>query len=107
MTDLATRKHQLQRRLDELQRRLSGIEDALDDEPSKDFEERSVEREGDEVMESLGSAGLLEIRQIQAALDRIDDGTYGECAQCGETISEERLNVLPYTALCRNCAAGK
>ena len=55
-----------------------------------------AEREGDEVLESLGNAGLMEIKMIQAALARVREGTFGVCVNCGEDISEERLEtVLP------------
>lgn len=40
-----------------------------------------------------------------AALDRIDRGTYGRCAACGQAIPLERLDVLPYTRHCTRCAA--
>jgi DnaK suppressor protein len=45
------------------------------------------------------------IRKIQAALQRIDDGTYGICEDCGEDISSQRLKARPVTRLCINCKA--
>ncbi|MBQ9406409.1 MAG: RNA polymerase-binding protein DksA [Desulfovibrio sp.] len=45
------------------------------------------------------------IRKIQAALTRIDDGTYGICEECGEDISVPRLKARPVTRLCINCKA--
>lgn len=87
-----------------LERSLDQIEETLDTTPSADFEERATEREGDEVLESLGTAELLELKQINAALDRVSDGTYGVCVTCGDDISEERLSVLPHTPKCRHCA---
>jgi RNA polymerase-binding protein DksA len=44
------------------------------------------------------------LRDIDAALGRIDDGTYGTCANCGKPIGEERLEALPWTDLCIDCA---
>jgi RNA polymerase-binding transcription factor DksA len=41
---------------------------------------------------------------IEAALGRIAHGDYGICVACGNPISEERLDVLPQTPKCRNCA---
>jgi RNA polymerase-binding protein DksA len=41
---------------------------------------------------------------IDAALIRIDDGSYGNCERCGQAIGEERLNAVPYTARCADCA---
>ena len=38
--------------------------------------------------------------EIEAALGRIDDGTYGRCTACGRQIAEERLEAVPYATLC-------
>lgn len=38
--------------------------------------------------------------EIDAALQRIEDGTYGLCAACGRPIGEERLDAVPYATLC-------
>jgi len=40
---------------------------------------------------------------ITAALDRVDAGTYGRCANCGKEIPEERLQAVPYAQFCVNC----
>ena len=48
------------------------------------------------------SRGIFE--EVNAALDRIDAGTFGQCTQCGGPISEERLKAIPYAALCMRCA---
>lgn len=45
------------------------------------------------------------IRKIRAALQRIEDGTYGICEECGEEISIKRLKARPVTRLCINCKA--
>ena len=55
-------------------------------------------------MEAMGKEGLHEIAQIRAALDRMREGTYGTCQKCGEDISAERLDAVPATPFCRNCA---
>jgi RNA polymerase-binding transcription factor DksA len=101
----ADREGHLKARLAELEARLHSIEDELDSHNSRDWEELAVEREEDEVLEGIGQAGLSEIRVIRAALDRIAEGTYGDCAKCGEPISEARLDVLPATPFCSRCAA--
>ena len=46
-----------------------------------------------------------ELEQIAAALRRVDAGTYGECADCGDRIDERRLRALPATAFCTGCQA--
>lgn len=43
------------------------------------------------------------IRQIDEALERLSDGTYGICESCGLEIGEERLQAMPFTRLCRDC----
>jgi len=40
---------------------------------------------------------------IDRALDRLSDGTYGLCASCGNPIPEDRLEAVPYAALCMGC----
>jgi RNA polymerase-binding transcription factor DksA len=42
-------------------------------------------------------------RQVTDALDRIDNGDYGRCVQCGQTIPANRLAALPWVALCIEC----
>jgi DnaK suppressor protein len=43
------------------------------------------------------------IKKIKAALDRIDDDTFGICEKCGEDISLKRLEVRSVTTRCINC----
>lgn len=47
--------------------------------------------------------GTLE--QIESALERIEEGEYGSCAECGGTVPKTRLNAIPYTPFCVKCAA--
>jgi len=54
-------------------------------------------RELDEGLEENAEHILLE---IDGALERIEDGTYGLCADCGAPIGEERLLAVPYVTLC-------
>lgn len=53
------------------------------------------------LMESEG--GTLE--QIESALERIEDGDYGQCEECGARIPKTRLNALPYATMCVKCAS--
>jgi len=46
--------------------------------------------------------GILD--EINAALERLSAGTFGQCESCGASISEERLNAIPYAPLCMRCA---
>lgn len=104
MTTIADRKAALEGRLADLKARLVQIDDELDSHQSKDWEDLAAEREADEVLEGMGQSGLQEIRRIEAALQRIESGEYGACAKCGTEIAPERLDALPDTPFCRNCA---
>ena len=104
MPDHAAARASLTARRRELTQDLAEIEDALDDPAPKDWEDAAVERQGDEVLEALGSHDLAELRQIDAALARIEAGTYGTCVRCGNDIAEARLLALPATPLCIRCA---
>lgn len=104
MIDVEKYELVLKARMAELDERLHNIEAELDSHQSKDWEELAVEREEDEVLEGIGTSGLAEIERIRAALARIEAGEFGVCVRCGEEISPERLDVLPATPFCRNCA---
>ena len=105
MTPVSQRKEQLETRLRDLQARLAAIETELESHQSKDWEDLAIERESDEVLEGMGLSGQHEIRQIEAALDRIATGVYGNCVTCDGPIAQERLDVLPHTPFCSACAA--
>jgi DnaK suppressor protein len=45
----------------------------------------------------------LHLQAVEAALARLDDGTYGTCARCGRPIATERLEALPWAAHCIDC----
>jgi DnaK suppressor protein len=45
------------------------------------------------------------LEQIEASLERIEDGTYGQCEECGVKIPKMRLNAIPYATLCVHCAS--
>jgi DnaK suppressor protein len=52
----------------------------------------------------LGEAENADVTRIDAALARIDAGTYGTCARCGEPIEPRRLAASPYAIQCAECA---
>jgi RNA polymerase-binding transcription factor DksA len=104
MVERERREKQLRERLAVLEGRLHRIEAHLEQPADKDWEDNATASEMDEVLEELGHAGNAEVQAIYAALERLKQGTYGNCARCGEKISEERLDVLPHTPLCKTCA---
>ncbi len=75
--------------------------------PEQDWEDRAVDIADDEVQETLTGTDTTELRAIAAALGRIGAGTFGRCVRCGETIESERLDLLPHTPFCADCARAK
>ena len=61
----------------------------------------TLNREIDFTLEENSGQVLVEIDE---ALKRIDDRTYGTCANCGKEIAQERLEAYPWAALCIDCA---
>lgn len=57
-----------------------------------------------EVAISLLETEEQRLEEIAAALKRVDDGTFGVCEECHREISKERLQAVPYTRLCIDCA---
>lgn len=65
---------------------------------------------GNNMLEENNSLLLMDneevvLIQIEEALERINDGTYGICVECGGRIPKLRLNAIPYTPYCVKCAA--
>ena len=63
---------------------------------------------GSENFEQDLTLGLIEseeeeLRQIDAALERIENGTFGICERCGKQIPKARLNAIPYATMCIDC----
>lgn len=105
MTHEALRERLLAHR-QELIERLDAIEvDARhQDEPlEKDSEEQSVQLEQEEVLTALDDEGIATLRHIDQALQLMEVGSYGICAECGEEIPEGRLNAVPYAIYCIDC----
>jgi DnaK suppressor protein len=63
----------------------------------------TVEREMDLHLSLQARSTVME---IDRALSKIDEGTYGYCEQCGQLIPEPRLEALPHAALCVSCKSG-
>jgi RNA polymerase-binding transcription factor DksA len=69
-----------------------------------DIATETVDREIDYTLEE-NSANVL--REIEAALKRIDDRAFGICTACGRPIEPERLEYLPWATLCADDARGR
>ncbi|OYN94669.1 TraR/DksA family transcriptional regulator [Propionibacteriaceae bacterium ES.041] len=72
-----------------------------DDEHDTEGQTIAVDRA---MADALRRGARDQLQRIDAALERLDEGTYGVCANCGRPIGDERLEALPTTTLCVDCA---
>ena len=104
MSDFSTYQQQLQAMERDLEARLVRLEQHGREGVPADFADQATARENDEVVESLGRQAGEELRQVRAALARIERGTFGNCARCGDAIAAGRLAAVPYATTCAGCA---
>ncbi len=73
------------------------------DEPGGDAAIETVERA--QAM-AVGASLREQFDEVNAALAKIENGTYGICDSCGKQITKKRLEVLPWATLCKECRSG-
>ena len=73
------------------------------DEESGQGDTMNVERERDL---ALSAQAMDAVAEIDKALEKLADGTYGICERCGQQIPKERLRAIPWAALCVQCKSG-
>jgi DnaK suppressor protein len=78
-----------------------GRETSTDD--TQDVADQAVASYQKELLFSQGTTGHVQLTRIRAALQRITQGTYGECLNCGKNIGLKRLEALPSTPYCIDC----
>jgi DnaK suppressor protein len=76
---------------------------AMDADRDIERTDRVQEEAAEVALTALDEQGRRELHEIQAALARIDAGTYGICTTCGETISAARLTAMPTAHRCVSC----
>ncbi len=59
-----------------------------------------------EIFAELAAGARAALRDVQDALWRIEDGSYGRCTACATPVGPERLEILPQSALCLPCQRG-
>ena len=95
----------LRDRQSEIKNKLRSLREVLPTESAqvKDAEEQSMEDfvlGMDFALMEMESATL---KKIDEALHRLEEGTYGDCVECGLKIAEARLKALPFASTCREC----
>lgn len=104
MADYQDVVEQLTLRLNELTNRAEAIEDELRHPLDADSSEQAVDLADDEALAGVDGVIRQEILDIRASLLRIENGSYGTCAACGDSIGAARLEALPTATRCINCA---
>jgi len=95
---LVTRRAEILKKLDDDMHDLAGGVPG-----SGDAADVAFETAGDEMASHLAELDSRELEQIERALVRLKQGTYGVCESCSQKIPVGRLNALPYSTLCIEC----
>jgi RNA polymerase-binding transcription factor DksA len=104
MLDQERIRQQLTERLAELRTHVANIEADLGQPLDDDFAEQATDREDDQALDAVEQSALAEIELITRAMGKLEVGTYGICAACGNAIAAKRLEAMPAAALCIACA---
>lgn len=88
--------------------RIAEHREALEDashpaDPVGDIADKAFDRSRAEVEHDLIELSLRELREIAAVRERLANGTYGECIDCGEPIAPARLEAYPTARRCADC----
>ncbi len=89
----------------ELEKRVNRIHEHARNPLEADSSEQAAQIGNVQVVSALETEAVEELAQLNAALQRLDDGSYGICGHCGVDISPQRLAALPAATLCVDCAA--
>ncbi len=78
-----------------------GRESSTDD--LQDAADHAVQSYQKELLFLQGTKGHTQLTQVRSALDRIEEGSFGDCLICGNSIGEKRLEAVPWTPNCISC----
>ncbi len=101
-SDLRRCKDVLEREAARLERRLRRQEDIAIERVPEEIDAGQFAAERDLAIRGMERETAL-LREMRAALERIEDGAYGLCLNCGEEIRRVRLLAVPWAALCIGC----
>ncbi len=69
----------------------------------QDAADHAVQSYQKELLFLQGTQGHSQLALVRSALDRLEDGSFGECLHCGTVIGEKRLEAVPWTLFCIAC----
>ncbi len=104
MRDLNTLRDKLVRKHEEIQGRIVRVQEGEQRETADHQTDNAHEWENAEIRDGLQAEAQDELQEIDCALQRLDQGSYGICSECGQPIADARLEALPYAVLCFDCA---
>ncbi|MCL4387171.1 MAG: TraR/DksA C4-type zinc finger protein [Patescibacteria group bacterium] len=70
---------------------------------TNNFDDDITENEGHDRTEAVMRELESRLAEVGKALERVEEGAYGKCANCGKNIPEERLKIYPTASLCLDC----
>ncbi len=70
-----------------------------------DSKEQATQLENRQVLEALANDATEELKKVKAALQRLEDGSYGICIRCSNEIDKRRLQARPHASRCMACAS--
>jgi DnaK suppressor protein len=79
--------------------------DVIAEERESELEEHAQEEQSARLLSRLDDQTLTAVKEIDAALQKLLDGTYGKCEACHKPVSLARLRILPAARFCRACSA--
>ena len=109
--DLAVMRKRLEEKQAELQQHIATLtgnpappEDAIQaSDGVAEPEEEAVDLQETDVDQAILDTEKTLLAEVQQALARIENGTYGICSNCGQPIPEKRLEAIPWATLCVTC----
>lgn len=102
-TSLEQRQTQLQQELAAVQQEQEQHAEDTEDMPREPDANQSRDTSDREVRHAELLRDQQELQAVKAALQRMEDGSYGECVSCGKNVAPERLQVSPAAARCIQC----
>jgi DnaK suppressor protein len=96
---LESRQEELRRLVTQTQQEGRGIRT----EETKDEGDRANASESKELAHARNAQARRTLLEIEAALRRINDGSFGECMNCGQEIGGKRLEAVPWVRCCITC----
>ena len=103
-------KKKLVARREELVRGIARTEQEgreADEDPTVDLADKAANSYTKEFLFGQTNSDRNLLALVDQALQRIKDGTYGQCANCGEEIQQKRLDAVPWAAYCIECQEKK